>query len=547
MRIGLKTFVLPVVFALFFRQSLFAQSTVNHNYGVSGQNGTSTFSGNHPGAPSGASTPKHPAARSGRNFPSPKNASGLTYSAYLYTFNDVAIFSYFDSTIITLTDYAGKTITDTSLNTNAFYTLSPGNGIFSVSGNKPFSVLTSDIITNPGIGYFALDENGYGTGTKFNTWMMGGEAVDDPHFIIFAYDSGTSFTVRDLVSGDSLLGGVVDSTGYFDFPNVSSIQDKALQVVSNNPVSVLSYTDQGYYVPSSSGAFAGNLFYGFSGYEPGIQNSITLVSYSDSNVVVLTSLTNNDTLAVDTLNHWQVKSFPVNSDMFWKIKSEGTLTAANIPFEESWEDYNSSYWYLDEVADSTGKNIGRSFIVPTTQSDLSIFSYDDNNSLQIIKLGGTAYPYESPVLVKDTVLGTGDVYVYTTEVGDYVYRIQSSGRVSIVQSSNGAGASFITVNGSTVTNVTTNKTQPVNFMLYQNYPNPFNPTTTISYSLPVSGHVTLEVYDILGREVKTLVNVDESAGYHTAMFNASRLSSGVYFYRLIAPGISQVKKMVVMK
>ncbi len=83
--------------------------------------------------------------------------------------------------------------------------------------------------------------------------------------------------------------------------------------------------------------------------------------------------------------------------------------------------------------------------------------------------------------------------------------------------------------------------------LSENYPNPFNPSTNISYNLSIGGHVILKVYDVLGREVKTLVNEDESAGYHVAVFDASRLASGVYLYRLTAPGITQVKKMVVTK
>ncbi|MFZ1080626.1 MAG: T9SS type A sorting domain-containing protein [Candidatus Kryptoniota bacterium] len=83
--------------------------------------------------------------------------------------------------------------------------------------------------------------------------------------------------------------------------------------------------------------------------------------------------------------------------------------------------------------------------------------------------------------------------------------------------------------------------------LLGNYPNPFNPSTNISYNLSTSGHVTLKVYDILGREVRGLVDEDELVGYHNVLFDASRLASGVYFYRLTAPGIMVTKKMVVTK
>ncbi len=80
-----------------------------------------------------------------------------------------------------------------------------------------------------------------------------------------------------------------------------------------------------------------------------------------------------------------------------------------------------------------------------------------------------------------------------------------------------------------------------------NYPNPFNPTTTISYELSATAYVTLKVYDALGREVATLVNETQNSGIHSVTFDASRLASGVYFYRLVAPGISQVKKMLLTK
>ena len=83
--------------------------------------------------------------------------------------------------------------------------------------------------------------------------------------------------------------------------------------------------------------------------------------------------------------------------------------------------------------------------------------------------------------------------------------------------------------------------------LLQNYPNPFNPSTTIRFSLPRREHVTLKVFDVLGREVATLVNSELSPGEHVVMWNASGVPSGLYFYRLTAEAYSQTKPMVVVK
>lgn len=88
---------------------------------------------------------------------------------------------------------------------------------------------------------------------------------------------------------------------------------------------------------------------------------------------------------------------------------------------------------------------------------------------------------------------------------------------------------------------------PMSAEISQNYPNPFNPLTRIDYSIPAQGKVTIVIYDITGREVTRPVDEIKDAGYFTAEFNASNLASGVYFYRIIAPGINQVKKMLVIK
>ena len=88
---------------------------------------------------------------------------------------------------------------------------------------------------------------------------------------------------------------------------------------------------------------------------------------------------------------------------------------------------------------------------------------------------------------------------------------------------------------------------PEYYYLGQNYPNPFNPKTQIDYELPLNGLVTLKVYDILGREIATLVNEEKTAGKHQVDFSANNLSSGIYIYTLNSRAYSKTKKMVVIK
>ena len=88
---------------------------------------------------------------------------------------------------------------------------------------------------------------------------------------------------------------------------------------------------------------------------------------------------------------------------------------------------------------------------------------------------------------------------------------------------------------------------PIEYVLSQNYPNPFNPSTTISYSIPEAGFVTIKVYDILGNEVANLVDEFKQVGKHDLVFNASNLSSGVYYYKMTSAGFSEIKKLMLMK
>jgi hypothetical protein len=85
------------------------------------------------------------------------------------------------------------------------------------------------------------------------------------------------------------------------------------------------------------------------------------------------------------------------------------------------------------------------------------------------------------------------------------------------------------------------------FSLSQNYPNPFNPTTTIKYAIQKRTFVELKVYDVIGREVEVLVNEAQESGYYEIEFNASKLSSGIYFYQIKTERYVETKKMLLVK
>jgi hypothetical protein len=110
---------------------------------------------------------------------------------------------------------------------------------------------------------------------------------------------------------------------------------------------------------------------------------------------------------------------------------------------------------------------------------------------------------------------------------------------------------YLAANGGLITGIESGNTAEINipesYKLSQNYPNPFNPTTKISFTIPSSELVTLKIYNILGKEVMTLVNEVKNAGTFEVQFDASNLSSGAYFYRLETGNFVETKKMMLMK
>ena len=130
---------------------------------------------------------------------------------------------------------------------------------------------------------------------------------------------------------------------------------------------------------------------------------------------------------------------------------------------------------------------------------------------------------------------------------NYIDSIAANGKFYVVAGTYGRGFWTREISGDDPIGVFNGSSQVANFELKQNYPNPFNPSTEIKFALPSSDIVTLKVYDITGKEVATLLNGKMDQGIHSITFNASGLSSGIYFYRITTSKFTDVKKMSLIK
>ena len=126
-------------------------------------------------------------------------------------------------------------------------------------------------------------------------------------------------------------------------------------------------------------------------------------------------------------------------------------------------------------------------------------------------------------------------YSATQFIGQSAVGVSSSKSVTLT-----SGAAYLLHKGSTSA---INENLPMVYALHQNYPNPFNPVTTIKFDLPIADMVSIKIYNITGAEVASLANNNYKAGYHAVNFNASSLSSGIYFYKLSVKSANYQKIM----
>ncbi len=253
------------------------------------------------------------------------------------------------------------------------------------------------------------------------------------------------------------------------------------------------------------------------------------------------------------------------------LESTGDSPQPDADFANFWVTNDTSNLYISySVAGTISSSYFYHVYISTDTNNNSGYVYNDSASI------GAEYMIENSGLYKYTGTGGSD-WSWSSAAGiqkaDNGGRTELSiplttlnisvptGRVRIIFQVNSAAAPYslmdIAPNNykSQYYSYDLNQVSEVNkagntvysFRLEQNYPNPFNPSTEIKYIIPESGFVTLKVYDVIGREIKTLIDDYQSQGVHAVKFNADNLSSGIYFYRINYGNFSQVKKMLLLK
>jgi hypothetical protein len=258
-------------------------------------------------------------------------------------------------------------------------------------------------------------------------------------------------------------------------------------------------------------------------------NTLTANSTSDGTSLVFVVTTDGGALKLTSVGS-SPKLFPVGTTAYapvW-ITNSGTIDTISVGVIKDTD--NAPYggrvrvkWNISENTAGGGDYTLQFGWVNSLEE--TAFRADRANNARIFYMADT------------TEAGTGN---YTTQFITQPYTVSRAGITTLGPFAVGRFRDVTGIAGQT-------ENVPAEFRLSQNYPNPFNPTTTINYFIAKESFVQLKIYDILGREIKTLVNEQMPAGKHSVRFDATDLSSGIYFYQIKAGDFSQSKKMILIR
>jgi len=375
-----------------------------------------------------------------------------TYDTYTYTHSDLLIFSYTNGTQFEVYNSASSLVWSGTVNAGGHKGLSSSDGVYAgtykIKGTNQYSVLTGDELTSYVMGYYAFDKDGKGLSTKIYTYQVNTNSwtsTDYRNFIVFAYEDSTSVVITNTETGAAIWSGVLNTGQHHAEPTLSNVY---ITVTATKPVSALSYTDQGYYIPASSGTFMGNKFYSWVGRAGGWTEDLNIIAYSDSTTATVTNTETGAPIWNGTLNAGSVQSIPLTSAQYVTITTNKDVNAGIFPYIST-----SSYYYSVHAQDTSGTGIGTLFYFPAIPSGkMVIFAFTNNTLVTVTNSAGGA--------VWSGYLNNGESHQLTPATKD-VYKIVGSNLMSVVYDwGDNCGADFAPQYYATPTTPTVTLNQP---------------------------------------------------------------------------------------
>jgi ribosomal protein S11 len=438
-----------------------------------------------------------------------------------YTQDEALLISYYNNTYFVLRDSSGGISWNGTLEEGESKQLALGDGIYSVTASKPYTVIVGAPQTQNVVGYFALDTLGKGTSTNLYTYIPPREPLyPESKIIIFAYTNGTVVTVTDARSKTILWRGTLNKSEHFsqDLSN-ATWQNKTVHIESTFPVSALCYLDQGFIVPSSTGLFAGTLFYTFAGNITSGNNDLNVIGYHDNTWVTISDSTSKSLVWNGTLSAGEVHSEVFAKPTFLTVESDQSVAVTVDPYL-TWPIMYQAALYAGDV---DGSLIGKNFFATARGGGyLRIMAYQNGTHV-------TVTDQKTHAVVWDGTLD--EMELYTKSTSHTVYNVTSDKAVSVLEGYGEWSAMFAPL-------YYTTDTEPPTISTISRTPQ--NPTPTQDV------RITVDVSDDLSGVQKVILSYNSSgvvwtnltmtlSGGNTYIANISAMPSQTLVnYRIVA-------------
>jgi hypothetical protein len=453
---------------------------------------------------------------------SSQSKSDYSYVSHVFTVADVIFFSYVDGTMLAVYDSSGNLIWDNGgnpLDKGGHAYVSVPQGVYTACGSEKFAVLSGDPITRYVVGYYAMDQNGFGTSTELYTWVP--QLYGHCSFIVFAYEDNTQVSVDDTDTATNIATFTLSKGQHWQ---IETLQSEWLHITANHPVSALTCYDQGYLVPSANGRWSGTEFYTYVSDIQSWPEDLTVVSYIDGTSVTIKDSNAGSVVWSGELDEGQahVESFPSGANRFFTITSSESVTVAVQPWVAITSDYHQGLY----VGDSTGTRLGTDLIGSTLDGGyLYVLAYKDSTTVVVSNSRTGAF-------VKSYTLNDGD-YVEANP-GNGLWRIMSNYPVSAYSGFGQWNAEFapIEFRASTPVKVeistekmryATNELVTIRAKVTDANGNPLHPLQEGNFKISVDGHdVVIEGFERISCVDYTLeIHSPSVVGTHSIVVTAT--------------------------